>query len=456
MRYNLQMQNRLDPLPFRRLPVEKMFLRLRRILYKFLLVALCLVILTGSVTPPEKENLRVRQYTRWIEFDYVTWSINALLRKNQQAALGLASHLTTDQQTALVAECVEITRQINNLQAALQQVYGDPHNPRPDETAQPLKEQLAYYQGGNHILAPVCESILQQQVSELLAELGLTSAGQPIPPVLYHATPLPMALIVSPRNIIQQTANLSLQAELSIDEFIALEKQVETGMDVSALVVPIGGVGVYPTMVKSTPDLAWQIEVIAHEWIHNYLTLRPLGINYDTSPELHTMNETTANLAGKEISLAVIARYYPQYLPPESEPSPAPIPDPPPMQEPESEPEPVPVFDFRAEMRETRVTVDELLADGKIEEAETYMETRRQIFWDNGIQIRRLNQAYFAFYGAYADQPGGAAGSDPVGPAVTELRQRSPSLAHFIRTIARMTSFEALQKALQVPATTQN
>ncbi len=50
---------------------------------------------------------------------------------------------------------------------------------------------------------------------------------------------------------------------------------------------------------------------------------------------------------------------------------------------------------------------DELLAAGKIEEAEAYMEARRQVFWDNGYAIRKLNQAYFAFYGAYADVPGG-------------------------------------------------
>ena len=67
-------------------------------------------------------------------------------------------------------------------------------------------------------------------------------------------------------------------------------------------------------------------------------------------------------------------------------------------------------------MHKTRVHVDELLAEGKIDEAEAYMEQRRQIFVQNGYYIRRLNQAYFAFYGAYADVPGGAAGEDPVGP----------------------------------------
>jgi hypothetical protein len=100
-------------------------------------------------------------------------------------------------------------------------------------------------------------------------------------------------------------------------------------------------------------------------------------------------------------------------------------------------------------MHETRVHADELLAEGKVEEAETYMEKRRQVFWDNGYAIRKLNQAYFAFYGAYADTPGGAAGEDPVGPAVRELRARSKTLTEFLERIARMSSFAELQKMVE-------
>jgi len=109
---------------------------------------------------------------------------------------------------------------------------------------------------------------------------------------------------------------------------------------------------------------------------------------------------------------------------------------------------PRPPFDFRAQMHETRVTTDALLAAGKIDEAEAYMETRRNVFVKNGYLIRKINQAYFAFYGAYADSPGGAAGEDPVGPAVRALREQSHSLADFVNTISWMTSFEQLQKAV--------
>ena len=72
------------------------------------------------------------------------------------------------------------------------------------------------------------------------------------------------------------------------------------------------------------------------------------------------------------------------------------------------------------------------------------LEMRRQVFWQNGYAIRKLNQAYFAFHGAYADVPGGAAGADPVGPAVRTLREQSASLEEFIERVRWVDSFEEL------------
>jgi hypothetical protein len=193
-------------------------------------------------------------------------------------------------------------------------------------------------------------------------------------------------------------------------------------------------------MVMETTDINELTEVIAHEWVHNYLTLHPLGFSYMNSPELRTMNETVASIAGKELGRKVVAEYYPEYLPPEALTA-TPVDD-------QGQPVSPPPFDFNTEMRQTRVKVDGLLAQGKIQEAESYMEARRVFLWDNGYHIRKLNQAYFAFYGAYADQPGGAAGEDPVGTAVRLLREKSSSLADFIRQIAWMWNFEQLKSAV--------
>ncbi len=137
----------------------------------------------------------------------------------------------------------------------------------------------------------------------------------------------------------------------------------------------------------------------------------------------------------------VIERFYPELVPAE-------VPRPS-VASPSNDSAEPPPFDFRAEMHETRITVDALLAEGKIDEAEAYMNARRTVFVKQGYLIRKLNQAYFAFHGAYADSPGGAAGEDPVGPAVRALREQSDLLADFVNTISLMTSFEQLQKAVQ-------
>lgn len=414
--------------------------RLRRIVRNLLILLLFALVQVRSEYNTTDPNERVRRYTRWQEFDYVSWTLDALRLKQQQAALNLPRYLTLEQQRQIVLRYLERVERLNQVRSEINTLYADPNLPNPQQAAAALlAEQDALVKEINQRLAPLAESVMQYQLSVVIAELGLGLGGQPIPPPLYHVTSLPYALIVSPREVIRQDADISLVADLSLDEIVRLESEVERGLNVSALVVPVGGVGTYPTMVMSTTDLNWLAEVIAHEWIHNTLTLRPLGALYYASPEMRTINETTASIAGKEIGAALIERFYPEKVP---------SPPQPPASRP-AQPQEAPAFDFRAEMRETRVTVDALLAEGKIEEAEEYMEQRRRIFWENGYRIRRLNQAYFAFYGAYADQPGGAAGEDPVPAAVRALRAQSPSLAAFINRIAWVTSYEALTALLK-------
>jgi hypothetical protein len=388
---------------------------------------------------------RVRAYTRWQEFDYVTWTIDALKKKWEQSSINIWRYMNEDQQRDAVLAYLDLIDRFNQVENEITSIYANPDITDKTLAAADLLTIRSQLEFNIQRQAALAESVLQRQISVVLAEMGLSLGGQPFPPPLYHVTPLPDALIVSPRKVIQQDADISIEPGLSLDHIDLLEQEVEKGLDVSALVVPIGGIGIYPTMVISTSDLSWLVEVISHEWIHNYLTLHPLGALYNSSPELRTINETTASLAGKEIGEAVLRRFYPEYLPP----PPAPVPQeeltPPSVRNKEERVQ----FNYQAEMRETRVTADALLAEGKIEEAEAYMESRRQTFWDNGYRIRRLNQAYFAFYGAYADVPGGAAGVDPVSAAVRMLRAESLSLADFIRQISWVTSFERLQRLTQ-------
>jgi hypothetical protein len=189
-------------------------------------------------------------------------------------------------------------------------------------------------------------------------------------------------------------------------------------------------------MILESGSLVWVIETVTHEWIHNYLLFKPLGIYYAQSQDLRTMNETTASILGTQIGDLVLAHYYPELM--------QPIEQPPTSTQPEDPPE----FDFRAEMHETRNKADELLSQGLVEQAEGYMEQRRQVFLDHGYRIRKLNQAYFAFHGLYADQPLSAAGDDPVGDAVRELWALTQDPLVFLNQMAKMNSFLDLQETL--------
>lgn len=401
-----------------------------------------LLLLAQSTAAPASQYERVRAFTRMVEFDFIRWTLDALWIKNVQGAVRAPAYMGAAEQREVVFEYLDLVRRVNDTTSQVNQIYANPEIEDPDQAAAELNARLRILKGMETSLKPIAEAVLQQQVSVTLAGLDLGLGGQPIPPVLYHVSRLPNALIISPRDVIRQDVFLSLAPEMTTEEITRLEEAVEAKLDVSALIVPVGGIGTYPTMVMSTTNLNWLVEVIAHEWTHNFLTLRPLGLLYMASGEMRTINETTANISGKEIGRAVMLRYYPELAPPEEEPDkeePAPAPEP---EDPER-------FNFNREMHKTRVQVDEMLAQGKIEEAEAYMEQRRRFFWDNGYQLRKLNQAYFAFHGAYNDVPGGgAAGKDPVGPAVQAFRRQSSSLAQFLKRIAWVTSFEGLMREL--------
>lgn len=422
-----------------------MWVRLGRLLNGLILLAICITVPTYSAPRAMDEVDRVRAYTRDIEFDYLGWMLNATGLKIQQAAVGIPGYLDRESSKVLISDYLQVTQRVTQAEEALNRVYADPSINGKSAASELIRLELDKLYARQAALGPLAEGVLQSQVAEVAADLGLTTLGQPIPAILYHSTSVPDALIVSPRDHIEQTANISITAGLPVDKQSSLEAGVEQGLGVSALVVPIGGVGVYPTMVMRTTDLNWLISTIGHEWTHNYLEFRPLGLLYDHTPELRTMNETTADIVGREVGAEVIRRYY-SGLQSASVPTldlPSFLAD-----FPHAADAPKPAFDFRAEMHTTRVTVDPMLASGQIAGAETYMEQRRQVFVQNGYVIRRLNQAYFAFYGAYADVPGGAAGEDPVGPAVRALRARSQSLAEFVNRIAWMTSFEQLKKSV--------
>jgi hypothetical protein len=420
---------------------------IKRILQVLLFTLLVSLLLGRSDSLAADKIEQVRAYTRMDEFDFISWTVNALWVKVTQASLATPGYLTPAEQRQVIYEYLKEVERVNQITAQINALFANPAIKDPHAQSLALRQTLDQENARMAQLAPLAEAVLESQVAVIAAQDGLTLGGQPIPPILYHSTNPPDALIISPRSQIRQDADISLNPGLATESKDALENRLQKNLGVSALVVGIGGIGLYPTMVLRTTDLNWLAETISHEWIHNYLTLRPLGISYDASPVLRSINETTASLAGREIGQALIRRYYPERAPQ------PPQPDNPGGQNSNGGSTPAqPVFNFNAEMHLTRITVEQMLAEGKIDQAESYMETRRQFLWTHGYQIRKINQAYFAFYGAYNDvsnggNANGSAGNDPVGPAVVTFRKKFTTLGEFINRISWITSLDQLQAA---------
>jgi hypothetical protein len=398
-------------------------------------------------------------------FDFVEWMASAWTEKAGQLAVPAQDYLTDAQRSQVVLEYTRLVDEWWQLERQVRRFYTDAAVFNPEDQTQDLRVRRDAIRVDIERQRPTAEAIIQQQISSILWEEDFGVGGEIFPPVAARITPLPYILITSPRDEINRNGGEGLQTGLSVDEAVRIENQILSTTNQSALVVPIGGLAAYPTMIQETSNLLWLMQTTAHEWVHNWLDLRPLGYNYlGESPVIRTINETVASLAGDEIGLKVMRRYYRETLQKEHpdlvDPRPLEIPDlnpatTPPPRDPNE-------FSYNNALYETRVKVEELLsearrlekenkpveAETKIVEAERYMEERRQFINSHGYGIRKLNQAFFAFYGAYADRPGGAAGSDPTGPSVVALRAYSSSVRQFLDRISSILTLEELQKAV--------
>ncbi|MCK9486508.1 MAG: hypothetical protein M0R73_07380 [Dehalococcoidia bacterium] len=275
----------------------------------------------------------------------------------------------------------------------------------------------------NHV-----ERVIEGRIDAVLRDLGL-NARIPLPfsvfpPVAIELAISPRVLVISPRHEIVRERTELLKADLTLPDAIRIEHTVEAAAPVfSALVVGSGGVATYPAIVSDRSSYAGVLATAAHEWVHHYLAFYPLGFRYAASPDLRTINETVADLVGREVAQVALERWGDPTRPGEDREGEAP---PPPA------PAPEPPVDRVTVLRDLRLEVDALLAQGEVEAAERLMEDVRQTLEDGGVYIRRINQAYFAWYGTYAARPDA---TDPLGEYLREIMLRSGSLPAFLEAV---------------------
>ena len=403
------------------------------------LLASLSLILRGEGPPPQDMKFGLNMATTHRAFNFTSWEIETVARKVAFGILAPQRFMDEEERARFVLGYLDQVREARRLSDDIGRAYSDPEIADPDAATREQQAELAVLRMQMQRSGLVTEAILGEQVSAALRQGGFGLLAQILPPVSGVFTPLPYLLVVSPRETIQSVYQRPLLAGLTAAEQSAIEQDIESQFsNQSAYVTGIGGLAAYPAMLLESSSIDWISDVIAHEWAHHYLVFYPLGFYYDRSGETRALNETAASLLGEWAGQEVIVRFYapsldrtkalPNALTLTTEEAAA------------SQAH----FDFNAEMHHTRVIVDQMLAEGKIKEAEWYMEAQRRYFVANGYRLRRLNQAYFAFHGAYASTPG-AAGKDPIGPAVRQAWALSETPRDFLRTLGPVTTLAALE-----------
>lgn len=365
---------------------------------------------TRALPPPAEDD-----------FDVVGWELHNFPNKwLYLAGRFFTGGLSAEDEGERLARFLDLTARIQDTEARLAGLDGV-------ASADALRAEIDALRDERDGLENDVEAIIEGRLTAVLDDAGLDSslllfpdARLVFPPVDAEFDRTPRLLVVSPRDRIEVIEQRPLEQDVDTEQAQGIERDFEAGGSRSALVLRVSGAATYPSIVEPAADYDQLVATIGHEWVHHYLAFKPLGLHYLDSNATRTMNETVADIIGQELALQVTARWP---LPPE-------------QASPGGPRDPNRDEAIDQVLYQLRADVEVLLDSGRIEEAESLMEQRRQELEAYDVRFRRINQAFFAFGSLYASDPSAL---DPIGLKLLILRSRSLSSADFLRAADGLT-----------------
>ncbi len=289
---------------------------------------------------------------------------------------------------------------------------------------------LCDYSRNDSELQNYSEEILESLVTSVLIKEGFTIWGDFVfPPVDTKLGGSPNLLVISPRDRIQRTEEILLNTAIPLSTIEYFENTLLLDQNLSAIVIELGGIATYPSSIAEMDMLRDILNTVSHEWIHHYLFFYPLGQSMYKDSQMTTLNESIAVILGNEIGRQVWDEIkFDDHCTS--------------IDESRDQHKQVMIndsFNFNMVMRETREKVDEYLQNGDIQMAEDYMDSQRDLFVSNGYPIRKINQAYFSFYGTYANRPESISLTYKY---LLEIRNKMSSLYEFLAILKYISSYE--------------
>ena len=205
----------------------------------------------------------------------------------------------------------------------------------------------------------------------------------------------PKLLVTSPRNKIERSDEMLINSSIELEIIEKIESKIEEEENLSSIVIDIGGIAAYPAIIKESDNPRQLFLTFSHEWLHHYLIFYPLGRSYFSDIKMKEVNETLANIFSERLLADLCLKDF----------------------EPKKEicfvrEKEKNTFDYSNFMKNLRIEVDALLFEGKILKAEKLMDEATYILKSNGYNVRKINQAWFAFNGTYADSPSSTSNID--------------------------------------------
>lgn len=348
------------------------------------------------------------------------------------STLGSSDSVPKELYYSTLTEYISLTNRLSYLESELENQKADNKTESIyNDTASTLIQDIESTRLSIVSVRDKVEEFLESEISAEIQnhDIGYTGPmGLHLPPVDFRLTYSPKVLVISPRNRIDMIESILIRNDITQKGISSIENAVKRTGKLSPYIANTGGLATYPSTISHKTSIKNIINIAAHEWLHHYLFFKPLGQSYWSTNTMRSINETTANIFAKEISDAIYSTLTNSGLDDINH---------------EHQDRQVNkinnLFDFRMEMRETRLAVEKMLSNDNIEAAEEYMENRRQYFIANGYHLRVLNQAYFAFHGTYADS---ASSISPIYEQLITIRSASNSLNEFITQVSSISNHE--------------
>jgi len=369
-------------------------------------------------------------------FSIPGWEIGNFLDKwTNRVTSVIGFGLSGEELDETIEQFSELSTQIRDAEGAHNRAVADPA--LSAEELERLEVALRDARGERRRTRNDLEERLESEVSSTLSDLGFGGFGGSLwPPVDFRLESPPHVFVTSPRDEIRRLDSVLLSPGITGAQAFVVETRLLEQSGLSGIVLPLGGVATYPTFVRDDNSLLRTLDLVSHEWLHAYFFFNPLGQHIGTGTEMNSLNETIASLVGEELGIITWERITGEtYVDPDEDSD----------DESVDGPEDLEEFSFNDFMRETRVKADEILAEGDVEGAESYMDARRIKLQEHRFFIRKINQAWFAFNGTYGDSP---ASVSPIGDQVEELRSLVSDVGDMLRLTRGISSYEEFLRVL--------